>query len=464
MVEQASGGNLRLPPHNIQAEQTVLGGILFDNVVLDQVSEFLQDNDFYRGAHKHIYSAMLELAKRREAIDLITLQEILKARGKIEQCGGAEYLIQLQTDIGSAAHVAHHARIVQRLSVLRRLINAATEIAEESYANPEDVQEFLDRAETRIFEISQQSEGQTTEPINEIMHDVVGYLTKLAETKSKITGLATGFMDLDHMTSGLQPGNLVLLAARPSMGKTSLALNMARNVVKNGQRAAFFSLEMSKRELALRLVASEARLELGEIRNPAFLREGLSTVVAAVGKLADYQLFVDDSSDVNVLQLRSKIRRLIAEHGDLDLVIIDYLQLMKGTSDSDARWQIVGDISRSLKGLAKELSLPIVALSQLKRRSEDRDDPNPKLSDLRESGSLEQDADIVIFVNRPNRIKAHDMTQPLDRTMSEVAELIVGKNRNGPIGKSEVLFFPALTTFDNPALPDRDDAPPPDWN
>jgi replicative DNA helicase len=439
----------RLPPQHIEAEQCVLGAILLDNDALPKALEILRPEDarvnFYRAAHAKIYEAMLALFERNEPIDLLTVSEVLRKRNQLEEIGGATYLATLLEAVPTAANVRYHARLVREKAILRSLINAATEIIAESYEQTEDVEELLDRAERMIFEISEQRVNAAFAPLKDLLKDSIRYTEQLYERHELITGLPTGFRDFDQLTAGLQPADLIIIAARPGMGKTAFALNIARNV---GARiheprdaVAIFSLEMAKEQLALRLLCAEARIDSSRLRRGYLDKSEWGRLVNAANDLSDIPIFIDDSPGLSVLDIRAKARRLQAEHG-LSLVLIDYLQLLRGRGRAENRQQEISEISRSLKALAKELKVPVVALSQLSRAVEQRGDRIPQLADLRESGAIEQDADLIVFIYR-------DEVYNKESKDKGIAKIIVGKQRNGPTGEIELAFLREYARFEN---------------
>jgi replicative DNA helicase len=436
--------NLRkLPPQSIEAEESVLGGVLLDNTALDRAIEFVAPDDFYREAHRKIMRAMLELNQRGEPVDLVTLVDALKMRGELQDIGGAGYLAELADKVPTAANVAYYARIVRQKSVLRGLIQTATEIATRGYESGADVDQFLDEAEHKIFEISERKVRPTFFRIRDIMVDSMKAIEGLYERKELVTGVPTGFVDFDRMTAGLQPADLVIIAGRPSMGKTAFALNIAQHVALAARTGvAIFSLEMSKEQLVLRLLCSEARVDQSKVRAGFAAERDFPKLAMAASRLSETPIYIDDTPALSVLELRAKARRLKREReSKLGLVIVDYLQLMRGHDGADNREQEISGISRSLKALAKELSLPVVALSQLNRQVETRADKRPVMADLRESGAIEQDADVIAFLYRPI---------VYDKNAEErAAEVIIAKQRNGPIGNVPLTFMSEYTRFEN---------------
>ena len=422
---------LKVPPQNLEAEQSVLGGILLENVAINPVLELMAGSDFYSDAHRKIFAAVLELSERNQPIDLITLSNHLRDKKQLDAVGGAVYLSQLVDNVPSAANISHYARIVKEKSVLRKLIGTATEILNRTYGAGADVDSVLDEAEHAIFEISQNKIRPSFYPLKDIIKDSFRTIERLYERKELITGVATGFTKLDEMTSGLQKSDLIIVAGRPSMGKTAFALNIAQFCsVEEGVPVAVFSLEMAKEQLAMRMLSSEARVDSQKIRKGFLGETDWPKLTTAAGRLSEAQIFIDDTPSISVLEMKAKSRRLKAEHG-LGLIVLDYLQLMKGSAYADTREQEISEISRSLKALAKELSVPVVALSQLNRKVEDRTSRRPQMADLRESGAIEQDADVILFLYRDEVYNKSE-----DNPEKGFAEIIIGKQRNGPSERS----------------------------
>jgi replicative DNA helicase len=434
----------RLPPQNLEAEMSVLGGILLENEALNRVLEVLTPADFYRESHRKIFSAMVHLYESGEPADLITLSEVLKKKGELEEVGDIDFLNSLVNSVPTAANISYYAKIIKEKSIIRKLINRATEIVGEGYTHLGDVDDFIDRAERSIFEISEDRVRPSFYPMREIIKASFKTIEQLYEKRQLITGVATGFTRLDEMTSGLQPSDLIIIAGRPSMGKTAFALNVAQHAAaQGGIAAAIFSLEMSKEQLALRMLCSEAKVDAHRLRGGFLSESDWPRLTRAAGALSDAPIFIDDTAGLTVLEMRAKSRRLKAEH-NLGLVVVDYLQLMRGRANADSREQEISDISRSLKGLAKELNVPVIALSQLNRRVEERGDKRPMLSDLRESGAIEQDADVIIFLYRDEVYNKSE-----DNPNKGKAEIIVGKQRNGPTDKFDLTFLDKYTCFEN---------------
>ena len=438
----------KVPPQNLEAEESVLGGILLDPAALDRVIEVMSAADFYRDAHRTIFETMLALSERGEPIDLITLSDGLKARGQLPQIGGATFLAELGDKVPSAANVAHYARIVRDKAVLRSLIRVSGEIVGRCYDSQDDIEQFLDEAERLIFDVSEQRIRPAFFKVGDMIMDTIKTVEQLYERKEMVTGVPTGFLDLDQKTAGLQPADLVIIASRPSMGKTAFALNIAQYVALQrpatgaGTTVGVFSLEMAKEQLVMRLLCSEARVDNAKVRAGYLGERDFPRLAMAAGRLAEAPIFIDDTPGLNVLELRAKARRLKREH-DLGVVIVDYLQLMRGLDKKqENRVQELAEISQGLKALAKELRVPVVALSQLNRQVETRGDKRPIMSDIRESGSIEQDADVILFLYRD------EMYHP-DSADEGTAEIIIGKQRNGPIGTVRLAFRSEYTRFEN---------------
>jgi len=440
--------NLRkLPPQSLEAEEAVIGGILLDNTALDRALELVRPDDFYRESHRKIMRAALELSERSEPIDLVTLADVLKARNELQDVGGAAHLAELAEKVPTAANVAYYARMVKEKSILRSLIQTATDIATRGYESQADVDEFLDHAEHQIFEISERKVRPTFFRIRDIMVDSMRAIEQLYERKELVTGVPTGFHEFDKKTAGLQASDLIVIAGRPSMGKTAFAMNIAAHAALQANTGvAVFSLEMSKEQLVLRMLCGEARVDQSKVRAGFAAERDFPKLALAASRLADAPIYIDDTPALSVLELRAKARRLKRDpQSKLGLIVVDYLQLMRGHA-TDSREQEISGISRSLKGLAKELSVPVIALSQLNRQVEQRGDKKPVMADLRESGAIEQDADVVAFLYRPI---------VYDKTAEErAAEVIIAKQRNGPIGTVPLTFMSEYTRFENQAEED----------
>lgn len=436
----------RLPPQSIEAEQSVLGAVLIDRDTMIEIADFLKPEDFYRQAHGRVYAVMLDLSERREPIDIVTVSEALERSGDLESIGGRAYLATLSNQTPTAVHAAQYARIVERKAVLRNLIGAAGKIAGIGYEDPAEISEAIDRAEAELFAVSERRISAGFSPLKSLLHDAYDRLDYLHAHRGEISGVRTGFGSLDSLTTGLQKSDLVILAARPSVGKTSFALNIAEHAAVHDRRSVgIFSLEMSKEQLVLRLLSSVSKIDSQRLRT-GFLEEmDFAKIAPAMNSLSEAPIYIDDSPNITTMELRTKARRLQAEVG-LDLVIVDYLQLMQSsTTTRDAnRVQEVSEISRGLKALARELKVPVVALSQLSRQPEMRESKEPRLSDLRESGSIEQDADLVMFLYREKERTGDDQS-----TEGEVVRLKLAKHRNGPTGEIDLWFQKAQTRFVN---------------
>jgi replicative DNA helicase len=437
--------NLRkLPPQSVEAEEAVIGGILLENSALDRAIEHVRPEDFYRESHRKIMRTVIELSERGEPVDLVTLADALKSRNELADVGGAAYLAELADKVPTAANVSYYARMVKEKAILRSLIQTATEIATRGYESQADVDQFLDDAEHKIFEISERKVRPTFFRIRDIMVDSMRAIEQLYERKELVTGVPTGYVKLDSMTAGLQPSDLIVIAGRPSMGKTAFALNIAAYAAMHADTGvAIFSLEMSKEQLVLRMLCSEARVDQSKVRAGFAAERDFPKLALAASRLAEAPIYIDDTPALSVLELRAKARRLKRERDSkLGLIVIDYLQLMRGHGGADNREQEISNISRSLKGLAKELSVPVVALSQLNRQVEQRGDKRPLMADLRESGAIEQDADVIAFIYRD---EVYNKQSPDEG----IAEILIGKQRNGPIGKVRLAFRGEYTRFDN---------------
>lgn len=441
----------RIPPHSKEAEESVLGGILLDNYTVNQALEVLRPEDFYRSSHQAIFEAMTSLTEKREPIDIVTLSSELRARGSFDEVGGTQYLAHLATVVPNAANVVFYSRLVKEKSLRRRAIEAAGKIANDAFNDETNTQEFLDSAEQLILGISDYRVRPSFHRVSEVVSDSIQIVERLYDQKELVTGVPTGYQRLDELTAGLQPSDLIIIAARPSMGKTAFALNIAQYVgISKQKAAALFSLEMSKEQLVLRMLCSEARVDNKKVRTGHLGDRDFPKLVDAASRIAEAPIFIDDTPALTVTELRAKCRRL---HRDvkLSLIIVDYLQLMRSPVYSNvSREQEISDISRNLKALAKELSVPVVALSQLNRSVESRENKRPVMSDLRESGAIEQDADIIMFIYR-------DEVYHQDTSDKGVAEIIISKQRTGPTGIARLAFSAEFTRFDN--LVERSDIP-----
>ena len=444
----------RRPPWSEEAEQAVLGAMLLDADAAMRAAEHVDDTMFYREGHRRLFRAMFAITERGGAVDPLTLADELDRRGELEASGGREYLAFLLDAVPTVANVEYHARIVKERALLRRLIEVSTEIVGEAFEGRTTASDLLDLAESRIFSLGQSRERSGFSRIKELLWPAMEKLELLAQRESSITGVPSGFHDLDHLTSGFQPSDLVIVAARPSMGKTAFTLNIAQHAAITAKTGvAFFSLEMSKESLVQRMLASEALIDAQSLRKGGrALDESMPRLAQAAGILSHAPIFIDDTPGITLLEMRAKARRLKAEH-DIGLIMVDYLQLMSGPANSENRQQEVSQISRGLKGLAKELGVPVIALSQLSRAPEQRtgdDKGRPQLSDLRESGAIEQDADVIMFIFRQEVYAERDENGRLkDSTLEGKAEIIIGKQRNGPTGNIRLFFHKQYTRFDN---------------
>lgn len=434
----------RVPPQNIEAEQAVLGAILLEGDALITVMERLQAHDFYRADHQRIYEAMVEVSHEQEPVDIVTVTARLQDMKVIEDVGGVTYLSKLANAVPTAANVEYYAQIVEEKSLTRRLISAATQIVSDGYASGEDVADLLSEAEQKIMDISNRRSASGFLPIRDVLMEVFERVEFLYENKGGTTGVPSGFEALDKMTSGFQKSDLIIVAARPSVGKTAFALNIAQNVgVRAKETVAIFSLEMSAAQLVQRMICAEANVDAGRMRTGYLEESDWHKMTMAIGSLSHANIFIDDSPALTVAEIRAKCRRLKREQGGLGIVIIDYLQLIHGRGrSSDNRQQEVSEISRALKGIARELEVPIIALSQLSRGVEQRQDKRPMMSDLRDSGSIEQDADIVAFLYRDDYYDKESEKQ-------NIIEIIIAKQRNGPVGMVELVFLKNFNKFVN---------------
>jgi replicative DNA helicase len=443
LARPPGGADHRLPPQDLDAEQAVLGAMMLSADAAADVVEILDADDFYRGAHGTIYAALRNLFARGEPVDLVAAVDLLRKDGSLEQVGGQLYLADLLNVVPTPAGAAHYARIVADAALRRRLIGAAADIMDLAYRSGDGADDIADGAEQRIYDVARREDADETAILRDLVDRAMQDLESIQNRESAYTGLPTGFRDIDDLTSGLQPGNLVVVAARPGVGKSSLAMNMARNVAVAGHAVAVFSLEMSRYEIGMRLLCAEARVPWDRIRNKRVGPEDWTNVVQAAEVLHDAPLHIVDAGNVNIVDIRAKARRMRSGRQGLDMIIVDYLQLMTSPNARrpDSRQQEVAEISRNLKLLAKELRIPVVALSQLNRNPEARADKRPQLSDLRESGAIEQDSDVVMFIHRDDN----------DPEKKRDAELIVAKHRNGPTGSLRLNFEPSLTQFRNAA-------------
>ncbi len=441
----------RIPPQNKEAEQSILGSILQQPNSLPKVLNSLTAEDFYFTAHKVIFESLIALFDRNEPQDLITITNYLKKNNKLETAGGPAYLASLSDQVPLASNLVYYAKIVREKAILRQLINTTSEIGARCYEEQDEVEKLLDEVEQTVFDISRDQVGKYFQPLNQIITSTFEKVAILAERKELITGAPTGFEQFDKMTSGLQPSDLIIMAGRPSMGKTALALNIVQNAALGHNVAVgVFSLEMSNTQLGLRLLCARSRVDSHDLRTGFIKDQDWPKLTRAAGELSKAQIFIDDTPSLSVLEMKAKARRLKSEH-NIGLVIVDYLQLMKGRGES--REQEISEISRSLKAMAKELDIPVIALSQLNRGLESRTDKRPQLADLRESGAIEQDADVICFIYRDEVYNKSE-----DNPKKGLAELIIGKQRNGPTGTIELAFIGKYTTFENLARVDEDTA------
>jgi replicative DNA helicase len=448
--QDAQIDQIKLPPHSVEAEQSVLGGLMLDSTALDKIADLITDDDFYRHEHRLIYRQVVRLSELAKPVDVITVAEALEIAGELDRVGGLPYLGSLAQNVPSAANVRRYGEIVRERSVMRKLAEVGTEIASSAY-NPtgRDAAQLLDEAESKVFEIAEAGNKgkQGFMGMPPLLSQVVERIETLygRDNQSDVTGMATGFNDLDRMTSGLQPGDLVIVAGRPSMGKTAFSINIAENVALDSNKpVAIFSMEMGAAQLAMRMLGSVGKLNQHDLRTGRLQDDDWGRLTHALGKLNDAPLFIDESAALSALDLRARSRRLHRQHGELGLIVVDYIQLMSSNAGkaSENRATEISEISRSLKALAKELHVPVIALSQLNRSLEQRPNKRPVMSDLRESGAIEQDADLILFIYR-------DEVYNPDSPDKGKAEIIIGKQRNGPIGKVELAFRGEYTRFEN---------------
>ena len=450
MSENVVGG-LRVPPQSIEAEEAVLGGILLDNQALERAGDILAEEDFYRESHRRIWRSLVELDQRREPADVITVTECLKRRGDLDAVGGAAAIAELVERTATAANVMLYARIVKEKAILRGLVDVASDVVGRAMSgNTGDVEQFLDEAENAVYRISERRVRAGFSKVEEIIVGSIERIQQLYERRELVTGVPTGFYELNKLTAGLQGGDLIIIAGRPSMGKSALATNIGQKAAEAGYPVALFSLEMSKESLVLRMLCGEARVDGQKVRTGHLGDREMPRLAMAAARLAELPFYIDDTPALSVMEVRSRSRRLMRDVGQRGLIIVDYLQLMRANRDVDSREQEISMISRSLKGLAKELDVPVVALSQLNRQVESRADKRPMLSDLRESGAIEQDADLIAFVYR-------DEFYNKASTEEGVAEIIIAKQRNGPLGTAKLLFRKEYTLFEN--LSEREEEP-----
>jgi replicative DNA helicase len=432
----------RVPPHSLEAEQSVLGAMILNKEAINTAIEIIRPDDFYKEANKEIFESILVLFNKNEPVDLITLSEELKRRGTLENIGGVTYLADISSSIATTANVKYYCKIVEEKSILRRLINSCDDVIAKSYENSDEVNAIIEKAEKSIFDITQGRHREGFSPISEVLLDSFSQIEERAANQGTLTGLTTGFIDLDNKLSGLQKSDLVLLAARPSMGKTAISVNIVTNAaLKAGASVAVFSLEMSKEQLVQRMISATAHVDLQKIISGRLEEEEWLQVINSMGPLSQANVFIDDTPGISLMEMKAKCRRLKIEKG-LDLVMIDYLQLMQLEGKQESRQQEISAISRGLKALAKEMDCPVIALSQLSRAPELRTDHRPILSDLRESGAIEQDADVVLFLYRDDYYNE-------DSEKKNIGEVIIAKHRNGPTGSIELVFKKEFTKFVN---------------
>ncbi len=441
-----------VPPHSIEAEMSTLGSMMLDQQAIEKVAEILRADDFYREAHRILYEVILSLAERHIPVDLLTVQEELRRRDQLEEIGGLPALVQIVESVPTASNAEYYARIVEEKAILRRLIRAAHDILQLTDDPELELQDVIDRAEQAIFSVAQRRLGRYFSPIDRLLLQALEHIERVQLSGRGILGIPTHFPALDYKTSGLQPSELIILAARPSVGKTALALNIAENVaLRENRPVAIFSLEMSREQLVQRMLCSQAGVSGNRIRHGTLTEEDWERLQLAAERLFRAPIFIDDTSGLSVLEMRAKCRRLKAERNDLALIVIDYLQLIRSHSRrAENRNQEIGEIARALKGLARELEVPVLVLSQLSRAVERREEKRPILSDLRDSGSIEAEADVVIFIHRPNR-RSDDLDEDEPREAgiipTEEVEIIIAKQRNGPTGRIALGFQPALSRF-----------------
>ncbi len=439
---------LKVPPHSLEAEQAVLASVLLNNDLMNDVVEILRPDDFYQGAHRTLFSAMVELYERGRAIDQLTLAEALSARGVANEVGGLSYLSELIHNVPTTANVAEYGRLVKEKAILRSMIAVAQQITNSAFQGVGEVDDFLDRTEQAIFAISEEKIKPSYYSMSEMSKEAMREIEKLYEKKEMITGVPSGFRDLDAMTAGFQKADMIVVAARPGMGKTALCLNIALNAaIRSRIPVGIFSLEMSRQQLALRMICSDARVDFKRLRTGYLAQDEINRIVASVGRLSEAPIYTDDSGALTALELRAKARRLKKDKG-IGMIVVDYLQLMRGAtsrSGQDNRVQEISEISRSLKALAKELDIPVIAISQLNRGVESRTDKRPQMADLRESGAIEQDSDLILFIYREEMYKKEDVPEE----KKGIAEIIIGKQRNGPMGVVSLAFLSRYTRFED---------------
>lgn len=432
----------RVPPQSIDAEESVLGSILLDNQAINICLERIRSEDFYKSSHQIVFEAMAKLSDKREPIDIITLGQQLRAMGQLESVGGAQTLSYLASSVPNSANVPYYVRVIKEMSIRRRLINESTDIINSAFEMEGEIEDFLDSTEQRILGVSDFRVNQSFHRVGDVVQDSIRIVEQLYDQKEPVTGVPSGLVKLDKLTAGFQPSDLVIVAARPSMGKTALVLGWSQFVgIYNRKPVAFFSLEMSKEQLVLRMLCSESRINNSSVRTGQLSERDFARIVEGASRISDADIFIDDTPAITITELRAKARRLHRDHS-LGLIVVDYLQLLRSPAYSHSREQEISDISRSLKALAKELNVPVVALSQLNRSVESRTDKRPMMSDLRESGAIEQDADVIMFIYR-------DEVYNKESPDKGVAEIIISKQRSGPTGTIRVAFSGEYTRFDN---------------
>lgn len=435
------GPGIKSSPQSIEAEKSVLGSMMIDKNVIAQAVEILSAEDFYRDAHKYIFKSIVEMYQKDEPIDEITLLEHLKSTDRLEKSGGISYITEIGSSVLTTANVKSYIKIVEDKATLRKLIDSSTKIIESCYNNQDDVEKVIDVAEQKIFDLAEKKSSSDFEPLSDILERGFEQIETLFNNKGEVTGVGSGFKDLDDLTSGFQKGDMILIAARPSMGKTTFALNIAEHAaLREGKSVVIFSLEMSKEQLAYKLLCSEANVDMLKLRTGNLEDKDWENIARASGPLSSAKIYIDDTAGVSIMEMRSKCRRLKIEYG-IDLILIDYLQLMSGSGE-ESRQQEVSEISRNIKAIAKEMQCPVIALSQLSRAPEQRADHRPMLSDLRESGSIEQDADLVMFLYR-------DEYYNKETEEKNVAECIIAKQRNGPVGNVKLAWIGQFSKFGN---------------
>jgi replicative DNA helicase len=447
MGEQSLPAEGRVPPQAVDVEMAVLGAMLLDKGAIAKALEILDDSSFYKPAHQRIFAGMMALFERSEPVDLITLVDELRRRAELDKIGGEYYLTELTTRVTTAANIEYHAHIILEKALMRQLISSSAEVVGRAYSETEDALDLLDEAEQKIFQISERRMKKSFVSMNTAVHQTMEMLESIHGKHSGVTGVPSGFTELDNYTGGFQNSDLIIVAGRPSQGKTALVLSLARNAsILHEVPVAFFSLEMSNQQLVLRLICAEARVDAHSVRTGRLPEDEWRKLSTSIGKLYKAKIFIDDTPALSALEIRAKARRLKAEH-NIGLIIVDYLQLMQGPKSAQSREQEISTISRSLKALAKELNTPVIALSQLNRAVELRGDKRPVLADLRESGAIEQDADVVLFVHRPEMfgINVDENNEPTEG----MAEIIIGKQRNGPTGSARLAFIKQYARFEN---------------